>query len=298
MYDTATDDISVVSSVSRRPLSQLGPSTHNPLPQQYRRANKAAYPLRPTIQQTASALWNFSTYIRSLTPFAERSTPKPMDPPEPQPQQAQQAQHYVPDNTPTSESVLLTPNSVVQSTSPVPTAICRSDSPELAFQPEQLVRSVPMDIAIAPGSKALEVIQGRQREREVREAMPRSRSRRRIQASRSPSVEANIGKQQQIHHRRPELHSRQVSYDAESSERDGDGEGRGRRGRSRGRPSRCERRQPRGPAAVTPCEPAPPAAVDDEPERGRRRDRGAESRDRSWSAARGRRSRSRTLRAY
>lgn len=293
MYDTATDDLSIVSSVSRAPAqASRAPGTHNPLPQQFRRANKAALPLRPTFQSTASAFWNFSTYLRSLTPFAAPATPKPAPADQP------------PEDTPASESLLLTPESGVQATSPVPTTVGRSESPDFTMQPEQLVRSVPMDIALAPGSKALEVIQERQREREVLEMMPRSRSRTRIQASRSPSVERAvepIGRKHQHH----QHHARQVSYDADCSEV---GEDRGRRGRgqrererdrSRGRNPRGERRSRPATQPVTPAEPAKVApVVDDEPERGRRRDRGAESRDRSWSAARGRRSRSRTARCY
>lgn len=262
--ESTADDYSVVSSHGRGSFyPRAAPATTTTTPSPLDRP-KSTLPLRP-IQTTASAIWNFSSYLRSLAPFTAPFT------------------LASPSSTPTPElakSDLATPDLVrsplpVTQATPMPAA--RVDSTEFPIDPAQeLVRSVPMDIVIAMGSKAQAITEERAREREVMEFLgPRSRSRTRIGASRSPSVEAH---QPKARTPQPLPHTRQQSYDADQSESGQDSaRGRGRRrARSRGG-SRSAAEEETTPGVPTPAE-----------DRGRRRARGGESRDRSWSAHRGR----------
>ncbi|KAL1405963.1 hypothetical protein Q8F55_007645 [Vanrija albida] len=285
--ETATDDFSVISSLGLAPLSPRA-QPQSPLSPLQAQRRKSSIALRP-IQSTASAIWSISSYLRSFAPFTApfslAATSQPVT-------------EAV--DSPVVETVPLAPPAA---TSPVPTA-GRAGSPEtVTVDPaRELVRSVPMDIVVLPGSKAQQATRERQREREAIEFLrPRSRSRTRVQASRSPSVErAAVSKPAELprvtqelprlHHDRPKIHGRQPSYDADASEPE---EERGR-GRGRGR-------------ARAPVEAVVPDAVtvdvavavtttasSSEERRGRRRDRVNESRDRSWSPTRGRERPSRT----
>lgn len=263
--DTATDDFSVVSSSIDRRFSprvtgaQIGhapaapKATNNvPQPQQQQRRRSS---LRP-IQSTASAIWNISSYIRSLTPFAVPALPSFTTPQgEPGHQEAETAVEDEPVNG--------TPEQQISNlASPVPTTAMHANigaALEDSLHEHDLVRSVPMDIVITGKTAAL--FEERQREREALEMIKRgagSRPRSPIRMDgRSPSCGPDPSS------------GRPQSYD---DDREDDRRGRGRgRGRDRG------------------GAPTPPEDDDGEERRGRRRDRYNESRDRSWSAARGRR---------
>ncbi|WOO83568.1 uncharacterized protein LOC62_05G007086 [Vanrija pseudolonga] len=290
--ETATDDFSVISSLGLAPLSPRA-QPQSPLSPLQAQRRKSSLALRP-IQSTASAIWSISSYLRSFAPFTApfslASTSQPV-------------KEAV--TSPVVETVPLAPPAA---TSPVPTA-GRAESPEtITVDPaRELVRSVPMDIVVPPGSKAQLATRERQREREAIEFLgPRSRSRTRVQASRSPSVERAAAKNAaelprvtqelpRLHHDRPKIHGRQPSYDADASEPEEErGRGRGR-GRSRAPVEAVVVTSVAVTVDVTVTASATePTESSSEERRGRRRDRVNESRDRSWSPTRGRERPSRT----
>jgi len=247
--ESATDGFSVSSSHYRTP--PVAPTTIRAEPPSRR---KSGLPLRPpSLQQTASAIWSFSSYLRSFAPF---TTPFSLVSTSSSPAKPESSMA-----APTIESeastLIQTPAlglDLGTATAAVP-AGPRSEPDEVEIDPaHDLVRSVPMDIVIAAGSKAQAITEERAREREVIEYL----------GSRSRSCSRERARMQKC--------ARETS-DCERSDE-------GARGRRRNR-RRGDRSEP-----DTPEEP-------EEEERGRRRARGGESRDRSWSAARGRTSRTR-----
>lgn len=264
--ETATDDFSIVSSsIDRR--TSFSPRAHHaqlsnvapkplaapaPGPALSQRRRSSMLPI-PT---AGSAFTSLSNYLRSLAPFALPVT------------------SLVPSFT-TSQGEVINAAAVpeiertldVHGHTPEPSRLA-SPMPTTGLHanlgvvmddslPERdLVRSIPLDINLA--GKAVDFREERKREREEldmikRGAAARPRSPARADArSPSPGPDRTSGRPQ--------------SYDDNGED---DRRGRGR-GRNRGR-------------VPTPPEPEP------EQHRGRRRDRINESRDRSWSPARGRR---------
>lgn len=253
--ESTTDDYSVISSLGRGPAPISTPTPHHP---QARRKSS----LRP-IQSTATAIWNFSTYLRSLAPFtAPFSLVSAMAP------AAKPVLEEEEPDAPTPEPTLHAP-------SPVPAPSRVASAAELVDSVHDLVRSVPLDIVITPGSKAQVMTEERVRDREALEFLgPRSRSRTRIQASRSPSPGGDAERERHSSRGSRSSPSRRVERESSDDDRRGRGRGRGRKG------------------SPSPERDAPSGEEDGE-RRGRRRDRGGESRDRSWSAVRGRTSRTR-----
>jgi hypothetical protein len=250
--ETATDGFSVSSSHYRTP-----PPPTAMRPAESSRRSTGLRP--PSLQQTASAIWNFSSFIRSFTPFSTPfalvSSPSPL-----------KADIGLPLESGAC-NVVLTPALGLDVGTPATAAVPaapRSDVTE-EFSEQQLVRSVPLDIVIAAGSKAQAIGEERAREREVIEYLgPRSCSGTRNGAQKPGLVD-------------------EPAFDGSRSDEDERGRGR-RRGRGRNEDRSAEREEPETEAT--------------DEQRGRRRDRGGESRDRSWSAVRGRTSRTRaTVRA-
>ncbi|BEJ15243.1 hypothetical protein CspHIS471_0410100 [Cutaneotrichosporon sp. HIS471] len=259
--ETATDDFSVVSSsIDRRTSfsprtlqSQLAHVVPKPptAPALSQRRRSSMLPITP-----GTAFTSLSNYLRSLAPFAMPVT------------------SLVPSFTNSQGDVVnTTPSTEIERTvtatgptpepsrlaSPMPTTSLHAnlgDAMDDTLHERDLVRSVPMDIDLT--RKAANFREERKREREELDllkrgaaAHPRSPPR---DDSRSPSPGPD------------RTSGRPQSYDD-----DGDDDRRGRgRGRTRGR---------------VPTPPQP----EQEHHRGRRRDRVNESRDRSWSPARGRR---------
>lgn len=257
--ETYTDDYSVVSSQRR---SSLSPRTAPPplTPQRVEPNRlKSSIPSRPSLQSTASAIWSLSSYLRSLTPFAAPFSLAMAVSPAVTPKKSPGTPN-VPLDSAAMSPELVTPTlglDIGATPAPVPT----SRPEEVEVDPaHNLVRSVPLNIVVTAGSKAHAITEERAREREVIEYLgPQSRSCSRARAA------AGIS-------RRPSL-PRQPSSESNHSDED---RGRGRR-RTRRRDSR-ESAPRDGPSGS-------------EDQRGRRRDRVGESRDRSWSACRGRPSR-------
>jgi hypothetical protein len=242
--ESATDAFSVTSSHYRtsppaapRPMTTM----HAAEP-----SRKSALPLRaPSLQQTASAFWSLSSYLRSFAPF---TTPFSLV----------MSQKPGPARTPTAESETATVTPALGldlGTASVALPAAARSTDEIIDPAAELVRSVPMNIVIA-GNKAQAVIEERAREREAIEYLERSCSRER--ARNAAKTGAPV---------------------AETSDNE---RGRGRR-RARREDSSRERDDVDTPSSES----------GNEEQRGRRRARGGESRDRSWSAARGRTSRTR-----
>ncbi|CAK9786751.1 hypothetical protein CC85DRAFT_329019 [Cutaneotrichosporon oleaginosum] len=259
--ETATDDFSIVSSSIDRRTSFSPRAVHAQLSlkptapavlSQRRRSSMLPIPT------PGAAFMSLSNYIRSLTPFALPVTS--LVPSFTTSQGEVISSAAAPEIEPTVTTTGLTPEPS-RLASPMPTTALQANLGKAiddSLHERDLVRSVPMDIDLT--NKAVDFREERKRELEEldlikRDAAARPRSPPRAD-SRSSSPE------------RDRTSGRPQSYDDNG---DDDRRGRGR-GRTRGR----------APA---------PALPEPEPEqlRGRRRDRINESRDRSWSPARGRR---------
>ena len=170
--DTTDDAMSTYSTAPRRLPSvtrgfAVPSSFHKPsnAPQQ-----KRTTPLRP-IQSTASAIWNLSTYLKSITPFSIASALLPES-------STSRNRSSQPQTPPTA----VPPSApVLKVTSPMPAS--RMDSPN-HDAPKEIVRSLPMDIVIPASNAALANQDERMREREVNEWLDRSQSRSRGRSSR------------------------------------------------------------------------------------------------------------------
>ncbi|ORX34666.1 hypothetical protein BD324DRAFT_652932 [Kockovaella imperatae] len=180
-----TDDCVSVSSYARRPPSSgsrqgskksaigiLKPGGGSGA----KTGNRTPLPLRP-IASTANAIWNLSSYLRSITPFSIASAIAPYGPFSP-------SDEVVPSSPGTQRSNIADPSSpaaairsnlkVSHRPTPEPVPTSRMASPDHVETPAQLVRSLPMDIALSLKAGALEANQERMREREAREWLSRS----------------------------------------------------------------------------------------------------------------------------
>ena len=138
---------------------------------------KAPLPLRPLVG-TASAIWNLSTYLRSITPFSISSAIAPLGPFSPKEEVHPAPQHPSPTKKSHQPLKSIPTTSLKASVEPVPTS--RVASPDHTEMPAvQLVRSLPMDIALPLKPAAMAAVEERMREREAREWLNRSHSRRR-----------------------------------------------------------------------------------------------------------------------
>lgn len=263
--ETATDDFSVVSSsIDRRasfsPLtlqSQLAqvvaakPSTPIGLSQ---RRRSSMLPMTP-----GAAFTSLSNYLRSLAPFA-----MPVTSLVPSFTNSQGDVVCPATRTETERNLSAAdPAEQTHGASPMPATSLHanlSDAMDDSPPGRELVRSIPMDIDLT--GKAVDFREERKREREELDMLKRGATARpRTPPSvdqRSPSCGPD------------RISGRPRSYDDD----DDDGARDDRRGRGRGR---ARGREP------------PSPEQEHESPRGRRRDRVNESRDRSWSPARGRR---------
>ena len=183
---------------------------------------KAAAPQPPVARTSAvyrpiSTLFNLSAYLRSFSPFA-LAPPQPAATTSPTP-----PVKFAP------SVVAPSPSKLRPTVAPMP-ATSRPQSPE-ETPAQQMVRSLPMDIVLPPGGE--EVIEQRQREREVRQWIERSRSRRSKSPPRSPMAlkpeSPSPAPSRDESPAKDVRHARHWSYDADESD-EGDEE---RRGRSR-----------------------------------------------------------------
>lgn len=218
--EIATDDNRSTASYARR-------NTPPALPKQPTAANQPL-PLRP-ITTTATALWNLSSYFRSLAPFSIASVIAPLTP------FAAQDASKNPSGVTTPAPIPEEPaeEEAAQASSPLPAS--RYEDPRQTILPQEVVKSFPLDIAIPASDAGKEEQRAKIAEREVREyydrsssrhgRRSRSRSRSRCRGfsgparSRSRSVDSDVARR----------HSRKISYDADESDDDEDE----RRGRSR-----------------------------------------------------------------
>jgi hypothetical protein len=263
--ETATDDFSVVSSsIDRRTsfsprglhaqLANVAPPAKPQAPPMLSQRRRSSMLPIPT---PGAAFTSLSNYLRSLAPFALPVTSLVPSFTTSQGEVIHSA--AVPEIEPTVTTTGPTPEPS-RFPSPVPTTALHANlgaAIDESLHERDLVRSVPMDIDLT--GKAADFREERKREREELDLLKRgaaARPRSPVRAnSRSPSPGPD------------RTSGRPQSY--EDNGEDDDRRGRGR-GRTRGR-------------VPTPPEPEP------EHHRGRRRDRINESRDRSWSPARGRR---------
>ena len=187
-----TDDAMSTASFARRPSSTAsrsaakaahgGAKTGATITAQGKKptrpTKKPPLSLRPLVG-TGSAIWNISTYLRSITPFSISSAIAPLGPLSPKEEihpAAAPTSHHSPSKK--SQQPLRSAQLSAVAVAPVPTS--RVASPDHSEMPPlQIVRSLPMDIALPLKPGAMAAVEERLREREAREWFNRSHSRRR-----------------------------------------------------------------------------------------------------------------------
>lgn len=257
--EIVTDDALSTASFVRRPQPPklMKPSTVKQTP----------LPLRP-ITTTATAIWNMTTYIRSFAPFSISSVLAAHAPP--------RASGKVVSGVATPAPILEEPALEDASrSSPLPAPRVEEDM-EIDTSAQDMVRSLPLDIAIPHHEDMVAAQADRLRDKQLREQLARmevsvSRSRSRA-AARSRSRERERGRRDSRGRaprsrsrsrsdeqpREGRRHIRKTSYDADGSDEDGpepdvdDRRGRSRRGKvlARDTPERRDSGTGAKPAAV------------------------------------------------